>query len=496
MLTDYKHILEQYQHKTILVIGDFVLDAYIKGHTKRVSPEAPVPVVDVSTINYNLGGAANVAVNLKAMGATVEFCSVLGMDEAAEKGFALLESAGISTQHIVASKHKATQVKTRVMSGGHAIVRYDQGDVEPLDSITSQHVIRVLEKVYHQCDAVIIADYEKGMITLEIVSAIEKLRKQRNIFLAVDSKRLNVFASLQPDLIKPNFEEAQKLLNKTIAIKDRLSVLKNYGTELFQLTQAKHIALTLDEEGSLWFKKGIYEMHVPAEYIAHPQVSGAGDTFIGIATLSLICNGDTLVVAELATITAGIVVRKEDTAFCSYEELQAYMNGTKKYHYSVAELKDYLIRYRAEGKKVVFTNGCFDILHSGHIHFLQKAKEKGEVLIVGINTDDSVSRIKGPSRPVNCLSDRIEVLAAIGCIDHIVSFGSMDDDTPISIIQQIKPDVFVKGADYLEKELPESGVLEQMQVKICYVPLLPAHSTTHLINKLRQNTDQKVPEHE
>jgi D-beta-D-heptose 7-phosphate kinase/D-beta-D-heptose 1-phosphate adenosyltransferase len=497
MLTDYKHIITQYQSKTILVIGDFILDTYIKGYTKRVSPEAPVPVVDVSSVNNSLGGAANVAANLQAMGARVEFCSVIGMDEAAERGFSLLESMGISTHHIIASKCKSTQAKTRVLSGGQTIVRYDQGDVALLDKTTEQHVIRTLEEIYSHCDAIIIADYEKGMITPAIIEAIERIRKQHpTVFLAVDSKRLHVFAPLHPDLVKPNFEEAQKLLNKNFTIKERFEALKNCGAELYQSTHAKHIALTIDEEGSLWFRNGVYEANASAGYVAHPQVSGAGDTFISTATLSMICNGDITAAVEIATIAAGIVVRKEDTAFCSSKELQACLNGEQKYHYTIDELKDHLLRYKAEGKKIVFTNGCFDILHSGHIYFLQKAKQQGEILIAGINTDESVSRLKGPSRPVNCLSDRIEVLAAIGCIDHIVSFGSVDDDTPISIIQQIKPDVFVKGSDYLDKELPESSVLEQMQVRVCYVPLLPAHSTTHLINRVRQNMEGEIPEHE
>jgi D-beta-D-heptose 7-phosphate kinase/D-beta-D-heptose 1-phosphate adenosyltransferase len=213
-------------------------------------------------------------------------------------------------------------------------------------------------------------------------------------------------------------------------------------------------------------------------------VSGAGDTYLSAFVLTYISSGDVVVSTEVATAAATLAVKKESTAICSNAELKSFFNLQTKYIPDVQDLKELCDVYRSEGKRIVFTNGCFDILHSGHVTYLHCAKELGDVLIVGLNSDESIRRLKGESRPINPLPDRLQVLSALSSVDHIIAFGDETDDTPIPLIRTVKPDVFCKGGDYTKDQLPEAATVEESGGKIIFLTHIPDHSTTGIINRI------------
>jgi D-beta-D-heptose 7-phosphate kinase/D-beta-D-heptose 1-phosphate adenosyltransferase len=486
MKTDYISALKKFKKHKVLVIGDFILDAYVQGSCTRLAPEASVPVVDVFDKSYCLGGAANAAANLSAMGAKVLFCSVTGDDAMANVSQELLQKVGISSDFIVADSGRSTIVKTRVCSSSHTLVRFDEGTEKALATAAETALIDNLHHAYFQCDAVLVADYDKGVLTPTVIAELKKLKLIKNKFIAVDSKRVDAFKQICPSLIKPNYGEAIKLLSLPHTHQSRPEQLMPYGKLFFEKTNASLIALTLDEDGALFFKDGELVHRVLAPKATDPNVSGAGDTFISALLLSLMAASPIAVGAEIATTAARIAIARKDTATCSWHEIVDVFTAYDKTIASIEQFKQKCNQLKNEGKRIVFTNGCFDILHSGHVNYLRKAREMGDILIVGLNNDESIKRLKGKNRPVNTLKNRMEVLSAIACIDYIVPFGHAMDDTPIKLIKAIKPDVFVKGGDYQDQQLPELEILERLGCKISFIRIVNDQSTTKIIAKVQQ----------
>lgn len=492
MKTDYCSVLKKFKRLKVLVIGDFILDVYLKGNCTRIAPEASVPVIDLTAKVHCLGGAANAAANLTAMGCKVLFCSVTGEDRPGEIARQLLLEAGVSPSLLIAAKARTTMVKTRVTAPSHTLLRYDEGSTNALSKETEVILIENLKKVFMECDAVLIADYDKGVLTPAVMDAICELKQTGDKFIAVDSKRIAAFAALKPALIKPNYEEAIQLLSLPHTDEARAAQLIPHGKALEQHTNAAVIALTLDQDGAVFFEKGVFKHHMPAVHIHHPFVSGAGDTFISACLLALVTNCSLSAAAAIASAAAAVAVSKPDTAICNSDELENALIGPEQVIYRKSNLREKCRRYKLDGKRIVFTNGCFDILHSGHVNYLRKAKELGDILIVGLNTDASVKRLKGSDRPVNSLQNRIEVLAGLACIDHIVTFGSIRDDTPIGLLRTIKPDVFVKGGDYQGKYLPEEVHLKKMACRIEFLPFVFNQSTTKIILRIQEKSELKI----
>lgn len=479
---------EQFNRKKILVIGDFIIDEYIQGDSTRLSPEAPVPVVDIRTKRMVLGGAANVAANLTALGAQVVFCSVTGEDTDADQGFALVSGAGFSPDGIIRERHRATLVKTRVIADGHPLVRLDRGDSTVISNRSEQLLMRHLEQHFAGCDGVIIADYHKGVVTPGLVAHIHRLNQESPKFIAVDSKRLSLFSEMAPTLVKPNYEEALKLLDYEREMKDRKTQLKRCGKLIYAKTNAQWVVMTLDKDGSLWFKKGKLMFDMDAPPVAVPHVCGAGDTFVSACTLALLSKADASRAARIATSAASIAIEKEHTSLCSRLELLARLEHEQKLVTSMKRLREIAAYHREQGHRIVFTNGCFDILHSGHVNYLRLARQLGDVLIVGVNNDDSIKRLKGADRPINSLSERLSVLAGLACVDHVVVFGDRSDDTPAPLIREIAPDVFAKGGDYHGKALPEASLVESLGGQVQLIPLTANRSTTSLIRRIYEQT--------
>jgi D-beta-D-heptose 7-phosphate kinase / D-beta-D-heptose 1-phosphate adenosyltransferase len=475
--------IESFIRPRVLVLGDLMVDTWLKGDSTRLSPEAPVPVVDISSNTSVLGGGANTAANLRHLGAAVTFMSYAGKDDAGAKAAILLEEAGIANRVLVCAS-RSTIVKTRIIAGSQMLTRYDEGTVQPLDEECEDELIALLEKEFVQHDAIVIADYNKGLITPRVIACLEKLQQQQHKFIAIDSKRLPAFRALQPSLVKPNYPEAVQLLDLPQHASNRAKQLAEKGAAVYAVTGAAITALTLDKEGALIFEKDQLCCHIPALQVNTPNVVGAGDTYISAFTLACLAEASAAVAAGIAASAAAVAISKTDTAHCKQGELIAHYTVSEKCITDLKQLENVCNIYRAQGKRIVFTNGCFDILHSGHVSYLNRAGELGDVLIIGTNSDDSIKRLKGNDRPINSLSDRMQVLAGLGVVTHIVPFGSAEDkDTPEALIRIVKPHVFAKGGDYKRETLPEAAAVEELGGEVVLVPLVPDKSTTLIIRR-------------
>lgn len=482
--------MDRFNQLKVLVIGDLVMDIYLKGDSFRLSPEGPVPVVTISGSEEIPGGAANAAINLKALGAQVSFLAIAGVDKDGDKACAFMEKAGINCDAIVREPLRTTVTKTRLVSNGQLLSRFDCGSQNPPSADSEQKIFQFLKDHYSRFDAVVLGDYKAGLFTPALIEFLQQIQQQFPAYLALDSKNLPLFTPLQPSVVKPNYIEAISLLNLQSLSNNRIEQLKNYGPTLYRLTSAEHIALTLDEEGSMLFEKGEYIHHTPAYPVDSPHVVGAGDTFISTFTLAQCSGANAIEAAELATAAATVAIRKTTTAPCFLNELKAFFSTQNKYVSDAGELEELCNFYHQQGKNIVFTNGCFDILHSGHVSYLNQSKNYGDVLIVGLNNDESIRRLKGSTRPINELTDRVLVLSGLSSIDHIVPFGSAEDDTPSALIRAAKPQYYIKGGDYNLQNLPETKVVEEVGGQVAFIPLVPDHSTTNMIKKI--NADAKM----
>jgi D-beta-D-heptose 7-phosphate kinase/D-beta-D-heptose 1-phosphate adenosyltransferase len=486
----YQNLIKTFTHPSILVVGDLIIDTYLKGASTRLSPEAPVPVVDISSHTSVLGGGTNTAANLKHLGANVTFTGVCGNDPAGKQAAVLLENAGI-TNKVITCVTRTTIVKTRVIAGNQIITRYDEGTELPVDQECEARLIAFLEKEAASYDAIVIADYNKGMITPAVVQALEKLNHP---FLAIDSKRLHIFKHIRPSLVKPNYQEITQLLGLPVLTRNRKEQLQNAGADIYAATGAAITAVTLDEEGALIFAKDQLACHTAARPVHNPNVIGAGDTYISAFTLACLAGASETGAAEVAGAAAAVAIGKNNTAFCKHTELIACFSMNEKYITDLEQLQNVCNMYRAQGQKIVFTNGCFDILHSGHVSYLNRARELGDILIIGINTDESIKRLKGTNRPINQLRDRMQVLAGLEAVHHVIPFGNENNDTPEEVIMAVQPDIFTKGGDYSLESLPEAATVEKLGGKIILLPLIPGRSTSLIIRQINTNPVLKVAE--
>jgi D-beta-D-heptose 7-phosphate kinase/D-beta-D-heptose 1-phosphate adenosyltransferase len=485
MSANLLNIIERFSRIRVLVLGDAMLDRYIGGCTDRLCREAPVPVIAVNEEKYVPGGAANTAVNLRSLGAAVTFLSVIGDDDGGRLLARLLKDREISSEQIVMRRARSTIIKHRIMAENRMIARLDQGTTTPLQRHDEEEILGRLPGLYRSADLTVISDYSYGMLTPAIIALLRRLGEEHPGLLAIDAKDVTLYRSLRPTLVKPNYREALQLLGIAGAqlTGSRINRIADSGDRILQLTGAPITAVTLDNEGALVFEQGrpLYRTYARP----HPDTSatGAGDTFISAFALALACGADTTAGAELASAAASVVVEKNETAACSARELKGAITSTSKRLSDLSSLEAVSSFYRHEGKKIVFTNGCFDILHRGHVTCLSRAKSLGDILIVGVNTDESVRRLKGATRPINRLEDRLRILSALSCVDHVIDF---DSDTSSEIIRTIRPDLFVKGGDYTSETLPEARLVESLGGTVTISPYIDNCSTTGIIEQIRQ----------
>ncbi len=485
MDTDIKEIIRRFTSINIAIIGEAMLDVYLEGASDRICREAPVPVVVVQNRLNVPGGAANTAVNIVSLGGNVTFLSVVGDDSEGEALTQALLQRGVRTENILRVPSRTTLAKNRILAGSQMIVRFDQGSTGSIDRKTENEITRRLSDIFQQVDALIISDYGYGILTPRIIQVITDLQARYPRVIIADAKRLEPYCKIGLTAVKPNYEETLQLLglHKNGIGKGRKELLNHYGEQILELTGSQIAAVTLDHDGALVFEQGQPVYRTYAKPVPHTRAAGAGDTFVSTFTMALVAGATTPTAAEMASAASSIVVSQEGTAACYAEDLRAYFSGDDKVVSDAFYLAARVASYKREGKRIVFTNGCFDILHRGHISYLNAAKGYGDVLIVGINSDDSVRRIKGENRPINSMEDRAQILAALSSVDHIIPF---DGDTPIDIIKVIQPDTYVKGGDYTRETLPEAEIVEKLGGGVEILPYLEDHSTTNVIERIRQ----------
>jgi D-beta-D-heptose 7-phosphate kinase/D-beta-D-heptose 1-phosphate adenosyltransferase len=483
MSSQLSDIVRRFSMLNAVVIGEAMLDRYSTGQGKRLSVEAPVPIVDnCSTLNF-AGAAANTAINLRSLGARVTYVSAVGDDSDATALQEILMQHNVNVNHLHRVGARQTLSKHRVFASSQMIARFDHGTTTELDRDTERNLTSKLDHLVPDADVVVLSDYGYGIFTPRLIEHLARLLRRNPCCVAADSRRLPLFASLVPTVVKPNYREAVQLLNIEEKTSGRARQLSRFGPQLLELTAARTVAATLDEGGAVVFEDGHRPFRTTADPKPHSQAAGAGDTYLAAFALALASRADTKSAAEIAASAASVVVEKTYTAACSTDELLMAI-GAKSTANDLAGLAVQMERYRQAGRRIVLTNGCFDILHRGHVAYLERAKSLGDVLVVGVNSDSSIRQLKGPSRPINCLEDRLGVLAALSCVDHLVSF---DETRPDHLVEAIRPDVFVKGGDYTRRTLPEARLVEALGGRVVILPYLADHSTTDIVQRIRQS---------
>jgi len=464
----------------ILVVGDLMIDHYLWGSCERISPEAPVQVVDIAKETTVLGGAGNVVNNLKALGANVSVSSVMGDDDNGKELVKMLHDIDVNTQNLIIEKNRKTSKKSRVIAVSQQILRYDKESKEDILKESAQKILDSLETSIENYDIVILSDYGKGVLTEEVSQGIIQLASKHNVKVLVDPKGKDFTKYQGAYLLTPNKKEA--VLATGIDIKDEES-LKKALLKLKNDCDLDVSLITLSEDGIATYEKEVKVFPTVAKEVF--DVTGAGDTVIASIAFALSIGKSLEETAAFANLAAGVVVGKIGSATVTIDEIEDYEaslhKSTSDAHIkSFGDINAIVQRYKQNGKKIVFTNGCFDILHVGHVKYLQIAKSFGDVLIVGLNSDESVSRLKGPSRPVNPAEDRAYLLAALEAVDFVVPFES---DTPFELIKMIEPDVLVKGGDYEGKEVIGTEFAGELKL----VDFVDGKSTTKTIQKIQGN---------
>ncbi|WP_456449633.1 D-glycero-beta-D-manno-heptose-7-phosphate kinase [Hydrogenimonas sp.] len=466
-------------HPRLLVVGDLMIDHYLWGRTERISPEAPVPVIDVQEETEVLGGAGNVVNNLVALGARVAVASVIGPDENGARLREMLEDLEVSCDALVEEAGRNTTRKSRVIASHQQVVRFDSETRQPISNESEAVLLtKIGELLDRGIDTVLVSDYGKGVLTDRLTQGVIGAAKARGIRVMVDPKGTDYTKYRGATAITPNKKEASEATG--IAIVDEAS-LKEAGFRLKDELGLERAIITLSEEGMAIFGEEMRVIPTVAREVY--DVTGAGDTVIATLGFVRACGGEIDEAARIANAAAAVVVGKLGSATATWDEIIAYENAL---HESTTEhriksreaLATTVTRLKSEGKKIVFTNGCFDILHLGHVKYLEKAKSFGDVLIVGVNSDDSVRRLKGPERPVNPEYDRAYLLAALDAVDFVTIF---DEDTPYELIKVVEPDVLVKGGDYEGKEVVGSDIAKEVRL----VDFVEGKSTTKTIEKMR-----------
>ena len=465
----------------ILVIGDLMIDHYLWGSCDRISPEAPVAVVDIAKETTLLGGAGNVVNNLISMGAEVSVSSVIGNDSNGVELLDMLNNIGVNTQNIIIQEGRKTSKKSRVIAVSQQILRYDKESREDIAQDSIGKIMEFLNREISYYDTVILSDYGKGVLTDELCQSIIKISNKNSVKVLVDPKGSDFTKYRGSYLLTPNKKEAIGAtnieINNEATLKEALLRLKNECDLDVSL-------ITLSEDGIAIYDDELKIFPTVAKEVF--DVTGAGDTVIASIAYALSANKSIEDTCRFANLAAGVVVGKIGSATVTLGEIEEYEaslhKSTSDAHIkSFKDIENIVNRCRTNAKRVVFTNGCFDILHVGHVKYLQIAKSFGDVLIVGLNSDESVSRLKGPSRPVNIAEDRAYLLAALEAVDYVVPFG---EDTPYELIKMIKPDVLVKGGDYKGKEVVGTEFAGELKL----VDFVDGKSTTKTIEKIQGQT--------
>jgi len=458
----------------IAVIGDFMIDHYLWGKTERISPEAPVPVVDIVKEEDRLGGAGNVVNNLLALGSDVLVSTVVGKNS--QRLFELLKSKDIDTSGIFKDSSRETIIKSRIIAGNHQVIRYDKETKEPITPDYENSIINFLKENLNKIDLILLSDYEKGVLTENLTKNIINFANLYNKKIIIDPKT-NFSKYANAWMLKPNKKELS--LAAGMELKTEKDLI-NAGWKVKNSLNLDYLLVTLSEEGMALF--GEEYVKIPTVTKEVYDVTGAGDTVLASLGYFLSRHDNLKKAMHFANAAAAVVVSKIGSATVTLEEIEeAERRIDNSVDYKILDknaVEHIANDLRSQNKKIVFTNGCFDILHLGHVKYLQKAKALGDKLIVGVNSNDSVKRLKGSERPINDQYDRAYLLASLEVVDYVVVF---EEDTPYELIKKVKPDVLVKGKDYEGKEVVGSDIAKEVKL----IDFVDGKSTTGIINKMK-----------
>src|SRR5512133_915467 len=465
-----------------LVIGDLMLDEYLWGKTERISPEAPVQVVDVVREELRLGGAGNVVNNLVALGAQVAVCSVIGEDENGRALLADFNHRAVAVDAVFGDPGRRTSRKTRVVASNQQIVRIDRESRDPLSYDMETQVCNWITQHAGTFGVILLSDYLKGVLTPRVIETTITTAALTGIPVLVDPKGTDFGRYCGATLLTPNRKEAEAASG--IAIHDS-NTLEQAAGLIMEKAGLAHLLITRSEAGMSLFSRTEEPVHIPTVAREVFDVSGAGDTVLASLAVGVAAGLGMAEAARLANIAAGIAVGKLGTSTVSPDEIINAVALTHSDSDSKIKNLDVLAAIitaeKARGKKVVFTNGCFDLLHAGHVKYLQKARNLGDLLVLGLNSDASVRRLKGEKRPLIGEEERAHILAALDCIDYVVIF---EEDTPLELISALKPHVLAKGGDYTADGVVGKDVVEAYGGRVELVTFVDGKSTTNIIDRI------------
>ncbi len=477
-----KWIAEGCSKQCVLVVGDLILDQYAWGKVERVSPEAPVPVLKRESETLAAGGAGNVALNLSALGAQAVVIGMVGRDMVGDQLLLQLESHRIETQY-VARTVRQTTAKMRIIGGHQHIVRIDAEDNTAMKADEEAAVLASIEKAFQECalQAVVISDYGKGVVSERVSQYVIDEGRRRNLPVLVDPKGSDYRKYRNATTLCPNRAE---LMQATGGSSRNVDELLLQGTQIKNELGLKFLVVTLSELGIALIDERAELFPAQAREVF--DVSGAGDTVIATLATAVAAGLSTRDAVMLANIAAGIVVGKVGTAPIHANELVQHIesvSGRKTlddHVYRRSDLVAEVLQWKQRGERIVFTNGCFDLIHVGHVRLLQEAKKLGTRLVVAINSDASVKRLKGPERPIVHENNRAEILSHLASVDAVTIF---EEDTPLEVIQAIRPQVIVKGGDYTEATVVGAQEVKSWGGRVQLIPLIEGQSTTKIVER-------------
>lgn len=472
-----------------LVVGDLMLDEYLWGKTGRISPEAPVAIVDIAREDLRLGGAGNVVNNLRALGCQVAVCSVVGNDSDGHDLHRQLEHISVDAAGVIFDAERKTSRKTRILASNQQMLRIDRESRVPLSESIEKQLLLQIEACLHSSAAskvnvIFLSDYGKGVLTDNVLRQVIAMARAQSLPVVVDPKGNDYARYSGATLLTPNRSEASEASGVPIVDAASLSAA---GTKILQTAQLDALVLTRSEEGMSLFHSDGRQIDLATTAREVFDVSGAGDTVLSLIGVGLAAKLSLQQAATVANIAAGIVVAKVGTSTVSCREILHAVATTglpeENKIQQLAPLFDIIAHAHHHGKKVVFTNGCFDLLHVGHVSYLQRARQLGDLLVLGLNSDASVQRLKGPTRPLVQQDDRAQVMAALACVDYVVVF---DEDTPLRLIESLRPDVLVKGGDYTPDTVVGREQVESWGGRVELIQFVEGKSTTRLVDTIAQ----------
>ena len=463
----------------ILVIGDLIVDQYLWGKSDRISPEAPVQIVNISKDTKVLGGAGNVINNLCALGAKVDVLGVIGICDTSNELKQLLENIEIDTKNLVIEIDRITSKKTRVISAKQQVLRFDQESTEEISNKSQIQILDTFKSIVQNYEIILISDYGKGVLTFSLTQSLIGIANKNHKKVLVDPKGDDYSKYKGAYLLTPNKKEASNALK--INIKDNVS-LKKALSKLKIDCNLVYSVITLSDQGIAFYDEELYLEPTLAKEVF--DVTGAGDTVLASLGFALACNSSIKSAIKFANVAAGVVVGKIGSATSTLEEIVEYESNIDNFPKSqniknLTEITKLSKELRAKGKKIVFTNGCFDLLHIGHTRYLETARNFGDVLIIGLNSDSSVKNLKGKNRPINTQIDRALILLALKTVDYVIIF---DETDPYRIIDAIKPNTLVKGGDYKDKKVIGEDLVDELKI----VEFIKDKSTSKIIQKITQ----------